>query len=195
MVGVASPFAANEDLFALRGLLSDLAAPDAVYTVPRGDSDDLLIQAEKAPNAAGARELGMRESAEGPGKAAVAIVLGHGFGPEAFEEVDALILIDTHESPLLQAAEVAVPSRSFAEKLGTFTNSARRVQRFQPMLEPRFEAWSEGEIVWRIGAGLGLDRFRSAYDPAAISRQIAEEFPAFAGISLESLDDAGRELG
>ncbi len=195
VVGVASPFAANEDLFALRGLLSDLAAPDAVYTVPRGDSDDLLIQAEKAPNAAGARELGMRESAEGPGKAAVAIVLGHGFGPEAFEEVDALILIDTHESPLLQAAEVAVPSRSFAEKLGTFTNSARRVQRFQPMLEPRFEAWSEGEIVWRIGAGLGLDRFRSAYDPAAISRQIAEEFPAFAGISLESLDDAGRELG
>ena len=194
VVGVASPFAANEDLFALRGLLSDLAAPAAVYTVPRGASDDLLIQAEKAPNADGARELGMRESADGPGAAAVAIVLGHGYGPEAFEAVDSLILIDTHESPLERSAEVTLPARSFAEKVGTFTNSARRVQRFLPILEPRFEAWAEGEILQRIGAELGLDRFRQAYDPALLAKLIAEEIPAFEGISIENLGDDGREL-
>ena len=195
VVGVASPFAANEDLFVLRALLRDLAAPDAVYTVPRGASDDLLIQAEKAPNAAGARELGMRESAEGPGAAAVAIVLGHGYAPAAFESVDSLILIDPHASPLERSAEVALPARTSVEKVGTFTNSARRVQRFLPMLEPRFEAWSEGEILQRIGAALGLDRFQAAYDPVAVSKQIAEETPAFEGISIESLDDGGRELG
>ena len=45
-------------------LLSDLGAGPGVFRVPRGDSDELLIKAEKAPNAAAARLLGFEE--DGP---------------------------------------------------------------------------------------------------------------------------------
>ena len=148
--GIASPFAANEDLFLLRELLTALGADPATFAVSHGESDDLLIQAEKAPNANGARAIGFTESADPPGAAAVVIALDHALPPESFAGVDTLILLDTHESSLLRRADIVLPTRSFAEKEGSFTNHANRVQRFLPILEPSFEAWSDGEVLQRI---------------------------------------------
>ena len=195
IVGVASPFAANEDLFELRQLLAALGADPAVFAVPHGAADDLLIQVEKAPNANGARAMGFVESSGSVGAAAVALVLGHTLPAEAFEAVDTVALLDTHTSALARNADVVLPTRSFAEKEGSFANHTRRVQRFRPIVEPVFEAWSEGEVLRWIAAEAGLQGFKQRYDVGEVSGRLSETIPAFSGIRLDALDDQGRELG
>jgi NADH-quinone oxidoreductase subunit G len=194
IVGLASGFAANEDLFVFRKLLEALSAGPGFLAVPTGKGDDLLVKEEKAPNAAGARLLGFEERFGAVGPAAVALVLGHALSAEAFEGVETLILIDTHRSPLVDRADVALPARYFAEKAGTFVNHARRIQRFLPVVEPGFECEPEGNVLQRIAVASGLDGFSVAYDPFEISKRLAEEVPAFTGAELATLDDQGQEI-
>lgn len=195
IVGVASPFVPTEDLFIFRLILEQLGVFPGRFSVPRGDSDDFLIKAEKAPNASGARALGFSES-DGPvGPASLAIVLGHTTAEQRFDGVERMILIDTHESPLTARAEVVLPSRSFAEREGTFVNFANRVQRFSAVLEPRFEAWAEGEILSQLAAEVGLAGWDGRYDVFAVSKRLSQEVAAFEGIDLTTLDDDGAELG
>jgi NADH-quinone oxidoreductase subunit G len=191
---VASPFAANEDLFTLRELAGALGASGVVFGVERGRADELLIKEEKAPNAAGARALGFSETTGPLPAARVAIALGHDLPPEAFAGVEQLILIDTHTSPLLDRAAVALPARSFAEKLGSFTNAAGRVQRFVPLVEPRFEARAEGELLLEVARAAGLVGDDVSWDPVEVSRELAAQVPAFAGNDLATLDDQGSPL-
>jgi NADH-quinone oxidoreductase subunit G len=194
IVGVASPFAANEDLFLLRELLEALGVERTKLAVPRGDADEVLVKAEKAPNASGARALGFVES-DGPvGPAAVALVIGHTLPDDAFEGVETLILLDTESCLLAERADVVLPARSFAEKEGTFTNHANRVQRFYPIVEPTFEALPEGEILQRIAVAAGLAGWSETYDVHEVSKRLSETVAAFDGINLGSIDDQGREL-
>ena len=194
VVGVASPFVPNEDLFVLRELLAAVGAPPATFAVPRGAGDDLLIKEEKAPNANGARALGFAESDGALGPAKLAVVLGHTTPPAAFEGVEDLILIDTHDSPLIGCASVVLPARSFAERAGTFTNHANRVQRFLPIVEPVFEAWAEGEVLRQLAAAAGLPGTEERFDPALVGVRLAESVPAFAGIHFGTVGDQGQEL-
>jgi NADH-quinone oxidoreductase subunit G len=156
IVGVASPFASMEDLTAFRDLLARLGAGPARFSVPRGEADDILIEAEKAPNAAGCRALGMVESNEVMGRVDLALVLGHTLTAEVFGDVANVVLIDSHESALSARAVVALPARTFLEKSGTFTNSRGHVQRFSAVVEPAFEAWTEAETLAQIAAAAGI---------------------------------------
>ncbi len=192
IVGVASPFAANEDLFTLRRLL-DVVGGTGVVAVPRGEFDDLLIKEEKAPNAEGARMLGFEEST-GSLSGSLALVLGQTLPSSALDGVDRVILIDTHHSVLVDTADVVLPARSFAEKPGTFTNHARRIQRFLPFVEPAFECRAEGELVTQISELAGIDGFTATYDPFEVSKRMADELALFGGAHLGSLDDKGQEL-
>jgi NADH-quinone oxidoreductase subunit G len=194
IVGLASGFAANEDLFVFRKLLEALSAGPGFLAVPTGKGDDLLVKEEKAPNAAGARLLGFEERFGAVGPAAVALVLGHALPAEAFEGVGTLILIDTHRSPLVDRADVVIPARYFTEKAGTFVNHARRIQRFLAVVEPGFECEPEGNVLQRIAVAAGLDGFSAAYDPFEISKRLAQEVPAFTGAELATLDDQGQEI-
>ncbi len=194
IVGVASPFATNEDLFALKKLLAQLGAEPAVFHVPRGEADELLVKAEKAPNAAGARALGMRESTEPLGRAQLVLALGHTFPEDAFALVDDLVLLDTHASELSSRARVVLPALYFAEKAGTFTNHAGRVQRFEPVTEPLWEAWAEGNLLAQIAASAGLDGWSASWNARQASVELAEAEPAFRGLALGALDAGGAEL-
>ena len=194
IVGIASPFTPNEDLFVFRGLLEALGAGPGRFSVARGEQDEVLIKAEKAPNAAGARALGFAES-DGPvGEAALAIVLGQGVADASLSQVERVILIDTHDSPLAARCHAALPARTFAERDGTFTNVANRVQRFRAFLEPRFEARAEGDVLRRLSAAAGIDAQAVAWDVRAVSKQLSQEVPAFEGIDLDSVGDQGLEL-
>ncbi len=150
IVGVASPFASNEDLEAFRDFLAQIGAGTARFAVPHGESDEILIEAEKAPNAAGCRSLGMVESADSLGHADLAIVLGHTLHAAAFADVRRVVLIDSHESALSARADVVLPARTFLEKSGTFTNADKLVQRFNAVVEPAFEALSEHQALAEI---------------------------------------------
>jgi predicted molibdopterin-dependent oxidoreductase YjgC len=102
-----------------------------------------------------------------------------------------VLLADSHHSELERVAQVVFATRVAAEKHGTLTNHAGRVQRVVPAVEPTFEAHAEGEIVWRLGRALGLPGFEAAWDPRAVSKALSEAVPAFAGIDLDTLPPDG----
>ncbi|MCZ6784176.1 MAG: 2Fe-2S iron-sulfur cluster-binding protein [Proteobacteria bacterium] len=177
IAGVASAHLTNEDLAVLKRFLEALPTESAGLPVPRGEADALLVKEEKAANAAGARALGFEDAAplveriRGGGVDGI-VMLGHDLldpaylgGIEALQKLDTVIWIDTHQSDLRHVAHVVLPGRHAAEKRGTLTNHAGRVQHLQPAVEPTFEAHAEGETLERIGRALGLTGFGG--DPAA----------------------------
>jgi NADH-quinone oxidoreductase subunit G len=203
IVGFASAHATNEDLFTFRKLLSALGTDAAAVPVVTGEADDLLVKAEKAANASGARAIGFADPARvierirGGGADAV-IALGHDLLDPAFlgdtaelAKLDTVILLDTNHSDLERVAHLVFPTRHAAEKSGTLTNHAGRVQRTLQAVEPRFESYADGEVLNRLGVALGLAGFESGYDPRAVSRELASSVPAFAGIDLDSLGEEG----
>jgi NADH-quinone oxidoreductase subunit G len=202
---VVSPFASNEDLFVLRRLVDSIGAGPTGLAVRTGAADALLVQAEKAPNAEGARALGF-EGVETvleqlrAGRVRGLLVFGHDFLEHLGEDLsrlsdlDAVVVLDTHRSGLERVADVVVPLRHAAEKDGTFTNHAGRVQRFQAAVEPAFEALADGEAAARLGVSLGLPGFDGPYDVAAISEALSAALPAFARTSFRTLPDLGRPL-
>jgi len=203
---IVSPHATNEDLFAARKWAEALGTSQCGFAVAQGRSDDLLIKAEKAANAAGARALGfgdaetLLERVRG-GAVEALIVMGHDLATAGLVQdaadlagLDTVILLDTHHSELEASAHVVFPTRHAAEKLGTLTNHAGRVQRVEPVIEPSFDARAEGEVLWELGAALGLAGFAGHFDPRALSKAISEEVAAFAGIHLDSVGEAGTPL-
>jgi NADH-quinone oxidoreductase subunit G len=207
VVALASPHATNEDLFTFHRFASALGVGAAGVAVVSGDRDDLLVKPEKAANAEGARAIGF-EDATGvleklrAGEAAAAVVMGHDVldeahlgGAKELGSLELLIVLDTHQSDLQRVAHVVFPVRHAAEKPGTLTNHAGRVQRLRPAVEPAWEAWTEGEVIAKLGAALGLEGFDGSYDVRAVSKQLAEENAAFADVHLGSVGDQGRPLG
>ena len=83
------------------------------------------------------------------------------------------------------------PTRHAAEKHGTLTNHAGRVQRVRPAVEPPWAAWSEGELLARLGAALAVPDLDGKFDPRAVSRGLGELAPAFQGIDWDSVGDEG----
>ncbi len=206
VAAIASGHATNEDLFTLGRLFDALGAPRPAIAVRRGRADALLLHAEKAANAAGARALGFAEAQPvldriRDGAVDGLVVLGDALldaeylgGAEPLAALDSVIRVGTHRSPLDDVAHVVLPARHAAEKHGTLTNAAGRVQRVRPAVEPGFEAYSEGEIAHRIGAALGLAGFEGAWDPRAVSHALAAAVPAFAGCELDAVGPGGRPL-
>ncbi|TFG96928.1 MAG: 2Fe-2S iron-sulfur cluster binding domain-containing protein [Myxococcales bacterium] len=181
-VGVlASPHATNEDLLVLRRLLDALKIDTRGFAVVRGHEDALPVKAEKAANAEVARRLGFGAAAAvldrvRQGAVEALLVLGHDAlasgalaSPEELAGLSALVLLDSHQSALQSVAHVVLPVRVAAEKRGTLTNANGIVQAVEPAVEPAFEAWSEAEVLWRLGALLGVSDFAGRFDPAAVA--------------------------
>jgi hypothetical protein len=58
-------------------------------------------------------------------------------------------------------------------------------------VEPPFGAVADGEVLAGIGARLGLEGFDGGFDAASVSKELAQEVPAFAGRSLSELSEEG----
>jgi predicted molibdopterin-dependent oxidoreductase YjgC len=178
---LASPHATNEDLAVLRRLLDALRVDTRGVAVVRGREDGLLIKAEKAANAEGARRMGFGDARAVLGRVRqgaleALLVLGHDAlasgalgSAEELEGLQTLVLLDSHQSALQRVAHVVLPVRVAAEKQGTFTNAAGIVQGVEPAVEPAFEAWSEAELLWRLGTLLGAPGFAGRFDAAAVA--------------------------
>jgi len=206
IAGIASPHATNEELFAFRRLIEALGIETSGVAVVRGASDDLLVKQEKAANGAGARALGFGDAAAvveriRAGGVDALLMMGHDLlheqflgGTEALERLDTVIVLDSHVSAIERVAHVMLPTRVAAEKRGTLTNHAGRVQRVWPAVEPSWEAYSDGEVIARLGRALGLEGFDGRFDVRRISAALATSVSAFAEIDLDSVGDGGRVL-
>jgi NADH dehydrogenase/NADH:ubiquinone oxidoreductase subunit G len=99
-------------------------------------------------------------------------------GTELLSKLDTLIVLDSHRSALEGVAHVVIPVRVAAEKHGTLTNHAGRVQAVQPAVEPAWEALAEGEVVTRLAHALGLPGFTARWDARSARRELVAAHPA-----------------
>lgn len=209
---VASPLASNEDLGALAELVGALGGGEIVYRCARAESEIVLKgfprlarRRDLAPNVRGAELLGMKrvggdDAAGGlehvSGHDGIVIVLG-----DALADHDAsfgrraglFVYLGTHAPAASAAAHLVLPTTTFAEQEGTFTNHEDRVQRFWPALQPPGMARPPWLVLGALAAELGgRPAPRSA---AEAFRALAEAVPAFAGLDYEALGAVGRRVG
>lgn len=117
------------------------------------------------------------------------------------DDCDVLIVQEIFPSETAAFADVVLPGAATLEKSGTFTNTERRVQRFDAVVAPPGEARADWWIIAEVGrrlAALRPPRDGAAphagwgYEgPAAIMDEIAALTPIYGGISHRRLGDAG----
>jgi formate dehydrogenase alpha subunit len=116
---------------------------------------------------------------------------------EALEQLDLIVCQDIFINSTGQMADVILPSCTFAEKDGTFTNSDRRVQRVRKSIKPVGESRSDWEIICdlsqRLEAKLGISNSAGweYRHPSEIWDEMRQLTPDFEGISYERLEEEG----
>ena len=106
---------------------------------------------------------------------------------EAVDGLEFLLVQDAFLTPFARAAHVVLPSATFAEKDGTFTNTERRLQRVRKAVEPPGEARADWEILCDIARRLG--RPMEYESPAQVMEEIASLTPIYSDVSYEKLDE------
>jgi NADH-quinone oxidoreductase subunit G len=170
---VFSAHSNNEDLHALARLAFDHLQVSRAYLVGSGEGwfDDILVSADKNPNTAGAKAIAgtalktasdlSRDLREGTLSALLVVGdegLLRGAEPAAypFDRLETLIVLATHQGPLVEAAQVALPLALWAEVDGTITNRTGRVQRLRAAVEPAGDALPGWEILSHLAHRLGI---------------------------------------
>ncbi|HAS6332740.1 TPA: formate dehydrogenase subunit alpha [Vibrio vulnificus] len=108
---------------------------------------------------------------------------------EGLEALDFLVVQDIFLTETAQYADVVLPSCSFAEKSGHFTNTERRVQRIYPAVNPPGEAKEDWRIIQEIANAMGSDwHYRSVAD---ITNEITRVTPQYAGLKWDNITREG----
>ena len=108
---------------------------------------------------------------------------------EGLDAVDFLVVQDLFPNETAQRADVVLPAAGFAEKLGTFTNTERRVQLIRPAIAPPGAARPDWAITLDLAQRLGANW---QYDgPAGIFAEMARVTPQYAGITYQRLERDG----
>jgi len=201
---IASPHLTNEESFRFSQLLKMCGVTETAVAVRMGRSDDFLIKPEKAANARGARDMGLGASSvsqilEAATERRISTLYLCGSdvldGDPALLEraltgVEHLIVQDVAPSLLTERAEIVLPSLTFAEKIGTFTNHAGRVQAIHRAIEPADGQPCDGEIFSRLLGLLGEGHW--TFDPRAVlAEEIASNVPAYAGLTFDAVGAGG----
>ncbi len=219
IVGLADTHATNEELFLFRTLLKEgFGGATAFYPHREGRQQEqppkhlqdpflyTLITTDKSPNTAGAKALGLSGDADdkrltaalkaGP---AVVLVLGSPYGGadgsairDAAQAAQLIVQIGTHEGPWSGIADVVLPGLTSAEKAGTFTNKAGRVQRIQPALRPPDGAREQVRILQELFALAGKAQEMGPADK--VFDAIGGQVPAFKGLTWQALGEVGAPL-
>ncbi len=146
---LGSAYATTEDNFALARFAKDVLGTTLVGTLEHtveGDQDDLLIRADKTPNARGAHEVGVMGGSRdlspivdgirnGTIKALYALEDDIAADPEwrmLLQNLDLLIVHATHANETTSVADIVFSASTYAEKHGTFVNFEGQVQRIRP---------------------------------------------------------------
>jgi len=208
---IASPQFSNEELYLTRKLAGEVLRTPNLGFSPRtpgnGISDDFLIKADKNPNTRGAQLLGISEEKfedivrkVAGGQVKALLVFGNSIADFSEEETERLLAnvpfvvqVGTNEGVVSRAAHAVLPSASFVERGGTFTNHAGRVQRFWMGFPPRGKSRNAIEIITGLANRLGAD-WKFAGE-SSVFRAIAGSEAPFAGMSYESLGESGHVAG
>lgn len=210
---LAAPQGTNEDLYLLSKLATEALQTSRryLYGGEPGYEDDLLIRADKNPNTRGAQEMGWPAPVPTEALAALAEAIEGGeikvlyaidtdldaaFGAERLahlvSRLDCLIVQTSNAWPGYAHAHLVLPSATYAERDGTFTNFQGRVQRINAAFAPRGDALPAWQIYQRLGQGLGMPwQYASA---EAILSDLAASVRAYDGMSYAKVGDQGQPI-
>jgi len=201
---IASARQTNEELFLLKKLATKLGA--ITDSIPRtGESDKLLLSADRNPNSNGSRLTGICGEKMGEqiakiasgieqGKIKTLIVFGedvtkHGIGAHLLGKLETLIVSDILPNETTKLAHYLLPGCAHVEKRGTFTNGKGRVQKFMQALQPRGDARPEWEVLHELVFHVtGQDGYATI---EGLFNLMAKEVPAFSGLTWAGLGDTG----
>ena len=109
---------------------------------------------------------------------------------EAVQKLEFLIVQDVFPSDITELADLVLPSATFAEKDGTYTNMERRVQLLRPAIGPKGEEEADWRIIAQIATRMGSAGFdyESAED---IFDEINDRLEIYGGISYQRLQSGG----
>jgi formate dehydrogenase alpha subunit len=182
----------------------DMGALPNVYTGYRRVTDlairETMAKAwgvEKLPDKNGLAVTEMMKAAhEGQLKAMVIIGenpmvsdpdLKHARG--SIEKLDFLVVQDIFMTETAQLADVVLPSASFAEKDGTFTNTERKVQRVRKAVSSPGEAREDWDILCDLSTRMGYPMKYNS--PKEIMDEIGRVTPSYCGINFARLERDG----
>jgi predicted molibdopterin-dependent oxidoreductase YjgC len=210
-VGVlVAPQGTNEDSYLLARLAAEVFATPHVVLYPGapGDEDDLLIRADKNPNTRGAQDMGLPAPGASTALTAMAQAIEQGaikilyvidvdlvaaFGADTVarlaSHLDGIIVQAANMRPGYERAQVLLPSTTYAERDGTFTNFQGRIQRLNRAITPRGTARPAWQIYTQIATGLGHAWTYASAE--AVLADIAESRPGYAGLGYAKIGDLG----
>jgi formate dehydrogenase alpha subunit len=108
---------------------------------------------------------------------------------KALKALDFLVVQDIFMTETAELAHVVLPGSSFAEKVGTFTNTERRVQRVRRAVNSPGNAMKDSLIIIELAKRLGYEM--SYPHTVEIFREMGKAWPALAGMSYARLEDGG----
>ncbi len=102
------------------------------------------------------------------------------------KSLEFVLYLGAYANPFKETAHVVLPTTTYAETDGTYTNTERRIQLNRRKIEPRFEA----RPPWRIYADLAARRgqawpYRSAAD---VQEEITRMIPEYHGAAHPALE-------
>ncbi|PAW64663.1 MAG: NADH-quinone oxidoreductase subunit L [Verrucomicrobiia bacterium Tous-C4TDCM] len=207
---IASARMTNEELFLTRELAGAINC-SLFTTVPRdGESDGLLISADRNPNTTGAKLVWQSQDPAGPlfairegvrnGSIKALLVLGEdladaGFTAEDLAKPEFIASIQLLAGPTAHASDVVLPGAAFAEKRGSMVNVTGRLQRLNRAVEPIGDAKDDWEILRDLI--LALQGAKPGTGLAAIEdvfKAMAASVPEFDDLSLSKIGDLGKPV-
>lgn len=210
--GIASSSTTNEECYLFSKLIKEVFnSKDIECIVPSWEPDDLLIKKERAANPQGARELGVKTNNTSSvkkiiekinkGKLKALYIIGNDIieNPDSKQEIlkslsklDFLVVQDTHNTDLSSIANVVLPSATFAEKDGTFTNINGIVQKINRAVPCPDQAKSDLEILG--GVAKAMEKSFKTIEPDKVMDEIAKNVARFKNVSYEKLGETGIKI-
>ena len=197
----------NEELYMVRALARQLGVTKLEIVPRKGENDGLLVSDDRNPNTNGAKLI---LGKNGSGLAAIRrgiknnsvrflIALGEdvteeaGIEAEDLEALDYILAMSHSENATTKAADVVLPSVTFAEKYGTMINVAGRIQRLNKAIEPQGEARPDWDILRQLTELLGCDcpRVIACPSPMIILEEMAQEFEPMKGLTCGNIGNGG----
>lgn len=207
---LGSPKMTNEDLFALKKFASQTLGvsqmPVTVLPKEKPFSDDFLIREDKNPNTKGAGYLGYDTDHKATrkllddcasGGVELLIIFHHdleaGFETElvksALSGAKTVVFVGSNANTTSARATYILPSCTYVEKEGTFTNFAGRVQKINRAIEPLGDSLPEWTIIRNLSRKIG--KALAYFEAEDVFKDLTKNTAAFSGMSYSAIGDGG----
>ncbi|MEW6201242.1 MAG: molybdopterin-dependent oxidoreductase, partial [bacterium] len=215
IAAIASPAATNEENYIFKKYITDIInSPNLDFRVDEGHKnyekmeDHLLRRLDKNPNTRGALNLKMTPTNGGldvngiiagarEGKINALLILNQdviGRKQDAdlraiFSRIPLVAVLSEMKDETTDAAHIALPIASFAEKDGTFTNYKDRIQRIRAAVKPPGDARDATAVISELIKSAGGDV--EGTTASEIFKRMASEVSEFSGLDYDKIGEEG----